>query len=108
MFLHVSVILFTGGSAPLHAGIHPRDQRQTPPGPEAGTPLPPGPEAGTPPPLQCILGDTGNTRAVRILLECNLVIICILVSVGRYKVSCNHDFECNHVFLQSLRSRAHC
>ena len=31
MFLHVSVILFTGGSAPLHAGIHPQDQRQAPP-----------------------------------------------------------------------------
>ena len=55
MFLHVSVILFTGGSAPLHAGKH------TPLGPEAGIPPdkrqahphtkdrhPPGP--GTPPP----------------------------------------------------------
>ena len=31
--LHVSVILFTGGSAPLHAGIH----HPTPPRPEAGT-----------------------------------------------------------------------
>ena len=30
MFLHVSVILFTGGSAPLHVGIHPLDQRQAP------------------------------------------------------------------------------
>ena len=39
MFLHESVILFTGGSAPLHAGIH------TPPGP--GTPHPLGPD--TPP-----------------------------------------------------------
>ena len=44
IFLHVSVILFTGeGFAPLHAGIHP-----PPRGPEAGTPLP-GTEAGTPP-----------------------------------------------------------
>ena len=60
MFLHVSLILFTGGggSVPLHTGIHP-------PGPEAGTPSrirgrhplpdqrqappPPGSEAGTPP-----------------------------------------------------------
>ena len=35
IFLHLSVILFTwGGSAPLHAGIHPhpQDQRQVPPG----------------------------------------------------------------------------
>ena len=38
----------------------------------------PGPEADTPPPsrhplAQCMLGDTGNKRAVRILLECILV-----------------------------------
>ena len=55
MFLHVSVILFTAGSAPLHAGLHPPGTR------------------GRPPPAQCMLGDTGNKRAVRILLECNLV-----------------------------------
>ena len=57
-----------GGSATLHAGMHPppRDQRQAPPPPM-------GPEAGTPPPAQCMLGDTGNKRAVRILMECNLV-----------------------------------
>ena len=55
----------------------------TPPGP--GTPPPPGadthpppradthtPQADTPP-LQSMLGDTVNARAVRILLECNLV-----------------------------------
>ena len=39
---------------------------------------PPGqvlPPAGTPPsPAQCMLGDTGNKWAVRILLECNLVL----------------------------------
>ena len=29
-----------------------------------------------PPPAQCMLGDTGNKWAVRILLECNLVILC--------------------------------
>ena len=27
----------------------------------------------TPPPAQCMLGDTGNKQAVRILLECDLV-----------------------------------
>ena len=61
MFLHVSVILFTGGSAPLHAGIHP-------PGPEPGTPLGPGTPPGT----------------VHILLECILVIFksVILISWG--------------------------
>ena len=45
----------------------------------AGTP----PWTGTPPPgqilppnsAQCMLGDMGNKRAVRILLECNLVLI---------------------------------
>ena len=44
----------------------------------AGTPQPPlvgtHPWADTPPPEQCMLGDTGNKRAVRILLECVLVI----------------------------------
>ena len=34
---------------------------------------PPG-QVPTPPQTQCMLGDTGNKRAVRILLECNLVI----------------------------------
>ena len=90
MFLHVSVILSTRGGDLPHflLGYTPTH----PPGPEAGTP-PPGPEAGAPlgpevgipsgsrppwdqrqvPPVQCMLGDTGNKRAVRILLECNLV-----------------------------------
>ena len=76
------------GSASMHAGI-------PPPRPEVGTPPgtrgrhPPGsrhPPDQTPPPLgadtppeadtpheQCMLGDTGNKRAIRILLECNLV-----------------------------------
>ena len=43
MFLHMSVILFMMGSASLHAGIHPQDQRQAPPGadtPMADTPIP--------------------------------------------------------------------
>ena len=52
----------------------PRDQ--TPPGPEEDTPW--GPDTlrdQTPPPptTQCMLGDTGNKWAVRILLESNLV-----------------------------------
>ena len=56
-----------GGSAPLHAGIHSLDQRQA----RADTPPPRGQAPS--PPAQCTLGDTGNKRAVRILLECNLV-----------------------------------
>ena len=77
IFLHLSVILFTGGgSASVHAG------RADPP---KQTPLgrhPLGPDTPTRtrhpprcrhPPTQCMLGDKANTRAVRILLECILV-----------------------------------
>ena len=93
----LSVILFTGGKylgryTPW-AGTPLPPSRYTPP--PAGTPLPPSrytpvgryipPWEGTPPsrytPLgrytpreQCMLGDTGNKRAVRILLECILVL----------------------------------
>ena len=81
MFLQVSVILSTGGgvSASVHAGIpcplgadtHPSGSRhpppeQTTPNPGAETPL-----------VQSMLGDTVNARAVRILLECNLVFFLI-------------------------------
>ena len=66
------------GTPHLPGQVHPLG-RYTPPW--AGTP-PLGrytpqqvhPWAGTsPPPEQCMLGDTGNKRAVRILLECILV-----------------------------------
>ena len=84
MFLHVSVCP-QGGSAPVHAGIHPPpnpDQRQTPPGPKADTPgpkadTPSGPKADTPqtksrhPSARWLL-----LRTVRILLECILVFFC--------------------------------
>ena len=62
MFSQACVILFTGGggSTSVHAGI-PLPWEQTPPW-SRHTPLP-----------QSILGDTVNARAVRILLECNLV-----------------------------------
>ena len=40
---------------------HPPDQAHTPW------------EQTPPPPGQCMLGDTGNKRSVRILLECNLI-----------------------------------
>ena len=56
IFLHLFVILFTGGGLPqCMLGYHP-----------------PGPGAHTPP-AQSMLGDTVNARAVRILLECYLV-----------------------------------
>ena len=80
IFLHLSVILFRGGTCP---GT-PHPQEVHPPGrysPPAGTP--PGrytPQAGTPhpragtPPCSNACWDTVNKRAVRILLECILVI----------------------------------
>ena len=55
-------------STPPRPGTSP-DQVH-PPGP--GTPPRPGS-----PPEQCMLGDTGNKRAVRILLECILVFFCV-------------------------------
>ena len=96
MFLHVSVILFTGGCLPqCMLGYSPRGDpsggdphedppRKTPGGPPQEDRTPP---RKTEPPLedtrktpqedtpleQCMLGDTGNMRAVRILLECILV-----------------------------------
>ena len=50
MFLHLSVILFTGGGLPhcmLGYTPPPQNQRQAPPRPEAGT-APPRPQEGTP------------------------------------------------------------
>ena len=84
-YTYLSVILFTvrGGGClpqcmlvytPLGADTlrsrHPAGadtpQEQTPPG--ADTPL-----GADTPPAHCMLGDTGNKRAVRILLECIFV-----------------------------------
>ena len=64
MFLHVSVILFTGQGS----DTHPPDRH--PPGrhPPGQTPPP-----RQTPPLRSACWDTVNKRAVRILLECNLV-----------------------------------
>ena len=52
---------------------HPLEQT-SPPG--ADTPHPPQEQT---PPAQSMLGDTVNARAVRILLECNLVEVCSLL-----------------------------
>ena len=68
VFLHVSVILSTGGGLPqCMLGYHP---------PGAGTTPPPEqiPPRSRHPPEQCMLGDTANRREVRILLECILVL----------------------------------
>ena len=64
-----------GGLPHCMLGYTPRDQRRAHP-PGADTPHPSGTRGTTPgpgtPPVQCMPGDTGNKRAVRILLECNL------------------------------------
>ena len=66
--------------------VHPPGTRYTPPGrytpwgqvhpPDQVPPLGPGtlPRPGTPPQEQCMLGDKGNKRTVRILLECILLV----------------------------------
>ena len=63
------------GCLPIACWDTPPDQRQTPP---PGSRHPPGsrppPRADTPATAQCMLRDTSNKRAVRILLECILVI----------------------------------
>ena len=58
MFLHLSVILSTGGVC-----------LSTPPRQPPGADISPGADR----PVQCMLGDTVNKRAVCILLECNLI-----------------------------------
>ena len=54
----------------------PPQEQATPPGAEPLEQAPPelAPPRSRPPPLQSMLGDTVNARAVRILLECNLVL----------------------------------
>ena len=73
IFSQASVILLTGGSASVHAGIPPPNP--TPPDQGPGTPPPEQTlrEQIHTPPAQSMLGDTVNARAVRIILECNLV-----------------------------------
>ena len=94
MFLQASLILSTGGSASVHAGIYPPDQRPTlksrhpppkadtypfpgpgPPGVDTHPPTHPGPDPPPPPPGSR-LQHTVNERSVRILLECILVRNC--------------------------------
>ena len=62
-FLCLCHFVHSGVSASVHAGIHTPEadtpQEQTSPG-----------SKHPPPSAQCMLGDTGNKRAVRILLEC--------------------------------------
>ena len=64
----------TGHMVHPWAGTPPR---QVPPG--RYTPWEQTPSGADTPPVQCLLGDTGNKRAVRILLECNLVLVSFLL-----------------------------
>ena len=76
MFLHVSVILSTGGVC-LSAcwDTTPPSRQPLPPSRGAGiTPEQAPPRSRQTPPKQCMLGDTTNKRAVCILLECILVV----------------------------------
>ena len=68
MFLHLPVILFTGRGVCLSACWYTHALEQTPSSPGGDTP-----QEQTPPTAECMLGDTGNKRAVRILLECIFV-----------------------------------
>ena len=61
-----------GVSASVHVGCTPPSRADTP---WSRLPL-----AADIPPVQCMLGDTGNKRAVRILLECILVLVVYLNS----------------------------
>ena len=66
--------------------VHPPDQIPPGPGTPPGTrytPHPPGPDT---PPVQSMLSDTVNTRAVRILLECNLVFTNVYESFRIYSI----------------------
>ena len=63
-------------SRPPHGQTPPRSRPLGADSPQADTPL----EQTPPRPAQCMLGDMGNKRAVRILLECILVLFFILPS----------------------------
>ena len=98
MFLHLSVILSAGGVCPSACwDTHPPGQppleadtpgKQTPPRKQTtpGKQAPPGkqtpPWEADIPPAQCMLGYTGNKRAVRILLKCILVICVFLLPIS--------------------------
>ena len=85
MFLQLSVILFMGGSASVHAGIpHP--------------------------PAQYMLGDMPNKWVVRIVLECNLVWYCRFANrqhktmkvIGQFKFSVRKR-SCGKVMFSQAR-----
>ena len=103
------------GYPPLGAGT---PQSRHPPRDEAPLPLGPGapPGPGSPPPQQSMLGDLVNERAVRILLECNLVLNCkpinltyeqmlVLLSDGGIGCTRCNVFHMLEYYLAVLRGR---
>ena len=98
MFLHVSVILFTGGVCHTPPGQTPLADtpRQTPPlgrhpradPPWADTPWQTPPRTDTP----SACWDTVNKRVVRILLECNLV-ICFCLKEEARRIAAEEEKE---------------
>ena len=83
----------TWAGTPPGPGRYTPQTRYTPLGP--GTSPSPWDQAGTPqdqvPPEQCMLGDTGNKRAVRILLECILVLLLKLVHRSKHQLNIKID-----------------
>ena len=68
-YVFTRVCLSTGGEGGVPGQVHPRAGTHTP------TQTRYTPPDQVHPPEQCMLGDTGNKRAVRILLKCILVCI---------------------------------
>ena len=81
MFLHLSVTLFTGGSA-----THPPDQCML----------------GYTPPLLSACWDTVNKRAVRILLECILILWCFLPVLWSCSLSLPFSLGVNKILADLL------
>ena len=102
IFTAVCESVHRGGDLPqCMLGYHIPQEQTSPHPPRADTPPPPGSrhppdqaptcpdqarptreQTPTPPPVQSMLGDTVNARAVRILLECNLVCRCFFCIVN--------------------------
>ena len=88
---------WTGGRYPPRSRPLPRNRPPgaDPPGPEAGSHPPPPPRADPPvPTAQRMLENTGNKRAVRILLECNLLAGSFIIWILRSLVNVKLDVSC--------------
>ena len=104
IFLHLSVILFTGGVCPL-PGRTPLPARENPPACQGDPPGPDPPPPGPDPPPGSRLQHTINERPVRILLECILVLYgriqfrCKWVCYSFSLINAPNFFKCEHLRL---------